>query len=703
MIVSKSIKRSLIGICSGVIVTCLSIGQVDVLGDFDEVTNGIGYLDFGRTAQLYKGNIDLPEIVEGIQAEARTPSAILYEDYLDHETGEIKTDAILGKMVELATLEVVHFESYCEEREDDCAEVSSEVYSKWQGRRKHVAYQFAYDRLKEALDLAHSFNAGGSREGLEINLHKLNDHTPEVLAFKQALFEGLEVFESLALDHAGTTKRTNKLSSILSLLKYNTQKHHIESGRVEAANLLIPENKRAQFNNQTFFSPDQIESYDGDWSLLDPPDSGFWRKPGWSISAFNTTNFNRTGMRSLAFSLDTSQAEAILDKSVPVKVIYEKSDLSGRTPKVDVLIGGQTWKLKYVTHRRGSRIWINPSKVYQKRWLGSEVHVEPVVNNLAAAIGYTVDPTYYQEKVHLYLQKKAYKGTPEEQAEAFEADRKKMIENLTEVFPSANIQSAFENVQIDENGQQYIEVRQVTLEKKSDSLTDLNIGYYRKAGFGKSFKREFRAFSIFLAWIADSDIKDANVKAKLVPITKPDGSPSYRLVYSASDMGGALGTGFPNLFKKDFVDKLDADSNGNLNSMRLTYRSIFPAPLLKVVSVEDYRWIARMIGQFTREQIYDAFSYAGYPEVVAQYYTEVLLRRRDQLVRTANLMGEKYTDQFGVETIFEPLSEMTSTRRFEIEGYESYFKRGKLRDKKNKLHDATKEYFPRYWGSKYPF
>ncbi len=691
------------GIISGIVISLATIGQGDVLGDFETVNNDVGFLSFDPASELYAGNTSLPETAEGVLIERRTPSRVLYEDYLDHDTGQIRTNAILQKLIYLAELEVKHFEAYCEDREEDCDDLDADTYNRWLDRRSHVAYRTAYDRLKEALDLANSFNAGGSRESLGIDQQTINSHVPEAVAFRTTLFEALEIIECIELDIAGTTKRTNKLSSVLNLLQHHRRKHHIEGNRTPASNLLIPVAMREQYGNQTFFSPDQLADYAGDPSLLDPPASGFWRKPSWSISDFNTTDFNRSGIPSLSKSLDDTHIEAILDKTTPIRVVYEKDELSGRTPKMDVKIGEQTWKLKYATHRRKSRFTINPSKIYQKKWLGSEVHVEPVVNNLAAAIGYTIDPTYYQDKVHLYLDDEAYEGEPAEQMRQFEEDRHKMIDDLDDAFEAAHVHSAFESIHRDEAGQPYIEVRNVTLEKKSDELTDINIGYYMRAGFGKSFKREFRAFSVFLAWVADADIKDANVKAKLVPISRPDGSQTHRLVYSASDMGGALGTGLPNLLKKDFYKKMETDEVGNLDKLHLTYQSIFPAPLLKLVNIDDFRWIARMIGQLTREQIYDAFAYAGHPDVVAQYYTEILLRRRDQMLEAAGLMGETFTDPFGVKTTFEPLSRMTDPDSFSVPGYESFFKKGELRYKNDALFDTEMEFFPRYWGTTSPF
>ena len=672
----------------------------DVLGDFSSVSNDTGYLSFDRESVLFSGNLDLDDKKEGISVEYRTPSRLIFEDFVDAEKDAFRPEAILDRIVRLADEEVMHFDTYCKGRGEECEEEPMEVYERWMHRKSHVGYRFAYDRLKEAYDLAVSFNTGGHLSKLQITPSRINENLPEIVAFRRALLEGLEVAESLGLDAAGTTKRTNKLSSILSLLRNNRRRHTIKGSRVEASNLRFSGN---ELDNPSFYSPEQLASFEGDISTLDPIGSGFWRKPHQSIATYNTTNYHRQGVASMEASLDAATINSILDPTLPVDVVYEEDDLGGRTPKVTVQIGGQNWKLKYATHRRATPFTMNPSKTFQKRWLGSEVGVEPVVNNLAAAIGYTVDPTYFQQRIRLYFKDKVYKGSEEEQRSKFEEEREEMLEDLQKAFPQANVHSAFQNIQIDDTGRRYIEVREVTLEKKSDARTDVNLGYFIRAGYGKAFKREFRAFSIFLAWIADPDIKDSNVKAKLVPVHSEGSESSYRLVYSASDMGGALGTGFPNLFKKDFIDKIRRDDAGRFVSMRLTYRSIFPAPLLRAVSYADYRWIARMIGQLTREQILKAFLSSGHPDVVAQYYTEILLRRRDQMVEAAGLMGETYVDVYGHETKFEPLSQMANPKSFAVEGYEEYFKKGKLRYKGNQLFDDSLGYFPRYWGSKYPW
>lgn len=699
----------------------------DLLGTFAATANDPGYLSFVPASPLYRGSLDLPATVEGVAIETRMPSRILYEDYVDPATRLVNPTAIRRAEADFADLHAAHRTAYCvretlEDLMDDapadtaldtlrmqahalCEETGLRLQDKWEDRNDFAAYRFVETRLAEARRLAETLAAQG------VSIDRFNEPHPEAVAFQRTLFDALEVTEALRLEQAGVTERSDRLWSVVSIVRNYLRVHRLEARRPEAANLLVPLAHQATYPGQRFLSPEQVAAFPGDAALLDPPDSGFWRKPTWAIASFRTTDYHRLGVPSLRqhhdaaqFATLDAQVAALLDKEMPVRVVYDRDDLSGRTPKMTVELGDQKWKLKYLTHRRGAGRSLNPAKIYQKRWQGSEVHVEPVVNNLAAALGYTVDPTYYQERVHVYFSDRVYRGTDAEQAARFAAAHDEMIADLTAAFPDANVASALQHVRVDEDGRRYLEIRGGTLEKKSDAATDVNIGYFMRGGFGKSFKREFRAFSLFLAWIADPDIKDANVKAKLVPV--PDGTATdYRLVYSASDMGGGLGTGLPNLFPKDLVRGVERDLRGRTWAIDLTYRGIFPAPLLASASFSDARWIARMIGQLTREQIADAFRYAGFPEPVALYYTEILLRRRDQLLGALGLIGETVVDAAGHEHRLVQRSRLKNPKRFRIDGYDAYFRRGRLRDPDQTLFDPadSTSYFPSYWGATMPW
>ncbi|MFN8370849.1 MAG: hypothetical protein U0T83_09535 [Bacteriovoracaceae bacterium] len=102
---------------------------------------------------------------------------------------------------------------------------------------------------------------------------------------------------------------------------------------------------------------------------------------------------------------------------------------------------------------------------------GSEVNVEPVVNNLAAAVGFTVDPTYFKEKVRLYFPDEVYENNRFEQAYI------DMMKEMKTAFPRLNIEPSFKNIVTDEKGRKYIELRNISLEKKSDNDADVNIGF----------------------------------------------------------------------------------------------------------------------------------------------------------------------------------------------------------------------------------
>ena len=670
--------------------------HVDIWGTYHESGYDTGYLAFEDETPLFHGNIVLPEVLEGVELETRTPSHILLEDYLDEESGKVSPQAIMDKIIEVQQVETAHIKQYCMEREEDCSPIPDNRYERWLGRRSHVAYRFVNHHLLKAYHLATNLATGGMDRTV------LNSTLPEALAFRSSLFQALEVYESLKLDEAGITKRTNGLNSIMSMIKYHRRKHRITANRPEAANLLVPDSLQDQYPAQRFFSPAQAAALPFEAALLDPPNSGFWRKPTTRIRNFDTSNYNGQGAHSLSRRMSPGEISDLMDRDTPLRVVYEEDDLDGRTPKVTVRIGRQNWKIKYATHRRAIGPVLNPARIYQKRFLGAEIGVEPVVNNLAAAIGYSIDPTYYKEKVHFYLQDENYEGSSEVQDSLFHHQLTEVIKTLDASFPGANVASAFQNIQVDEEGRRYVELRQVSLEKKSDAETDVNIGYFTRAGFGKSFKREYRAFGVFLAWISDPDIKDANVKAKLVPVVQ-DGVAGHILVHSASDMGGALGTGFPNLFKKDLVARIERSETGRFESLEFTFRSIFPAPMLAVVSYQDARWIARLIGQLSREQVIHAFLAAGHPEVVAIYYADILLRRRDQLMEAVGLMGESFPDEQGEAIAFAPLSRMEDPGTYHVPGYEELFKGGKLRYDNDVLFEPETGYFPRYWGTRYPW
>jgi len=58
------------------------------------------------------------------------------------------------------------------------------------------------------------------------------------------------------------------------------------------------------------------------------------------------------------------------------------------------------------------------------------------------------------------------------------------------------------------------------------------------------------------------------------------------------------------------------------------------------MTLDDARWMARLIAQLTEEQIVQALVASGFDSAQVKLYTEKLISRRDQMVRDLGLAGE---------------------------------------------------------------
>ncbi|MEQ1876439.1 MAG: hypothetical protein ABL958_07320, partial [Bdellovibrionia bacterium] len=162
-------------------------------------------------------------------------------------------------------------------------------------------------------------------------------------------------------------------------------------------------------------------------------------------------------------------------------------------------------------------------------------------------------------------------------------------------------------------------------------------GFAVKSNFGRGVKREFRAFSLFLAWINDDDNADHNSDVRY---TFDQKEKRVSLQYVSSDMGASLGffqgKDAPHVFSSNFVDAKET----NANKLQLTYRTRHFSPIFRTISFNDAKWFARMLGQLTDAQITEALTTAGYDTCTADVYRVKLERRRDQLVAALGLDKE---------------------------------------------------------------
>lgn len=649
-----------------------------VLGDFTTQKILPGHITFDKSSPFYQG-IENDEFHWEL-IDKKTPSQILESFFEDgrfslaaFQNLEDQIDGFYHQTKKYFCIDELRkkLDSY-----DDCnAKTMSEkkFINKWNKSR----YILAFDLLNE------------HRSYVKSHAHKLsleNLNSIDHLDFYDAFFSIIELYSALVQEERQNNKNDSAIKAMIKAKNFVADKDVIRRHTLHSSNL-----KNTNDPSKLFFSYVELEELVNngfDISKLDPYDSEVWRRPKKSISEMNMTAYDRDGVVQLKEVFDKDFIEKFIKPDERIDIVFKGDSLSGgKTPKFDVFINDVKFKLKFITSRHRARPQDTPQSAAMRNLWGSEANVEPAVNQIAHAIGYNVDPTYFKHQVRFYIDE-------EETGMDFDETLVDLINRLHERYMiESNIDDAFSNIQVDENGRRFVLLKSVSLEQKTNEKTDMNIGFYRHMGLGKSLKREHRALYLFMAWIADPDIKDDNTKVKLVPYVKADGSQSFKVVLSNSDMGGAIGIGYPNLYNYDLVKKYKL-RNGEVDSVRLRYMRLFDYNMKYAINFDDARWLVRRMSQLSVDQLKDTFIYAGYPEIVARYYALLMAKKRNQLIKVFGLAGDTFIDDGGKEFTIQLSEEFNGS----IEGYEEFFRNGHFTDPENKLFNPAIENHPRYWG-----
>jgi hypothetical protein len=175
----------------------------------------------------------------------------------------------------------------------------------------------------------------------------------------------------------------------------------------------------------------------------------------------------------------------------------------------------------------------------------------------------------------------------------------------------------------------------VRLEARPDNDKRLDEWKWKQNPFVGS--REFQGLKVLMVLLSNWDIKDSNNQ-----IVQEKGSDKLR--YIISDLGATFGkTGSlpffwrftrsrnnPNDYQKaSFVKDVDDDVVEFKYGGR--QREIF-----KGISVDDAKWIGRLLGRLSPEQIKDAFRAANYSAQEQAILTKAVRHRIDQLNRLPN-------------------------------------------------------------------
>lgn len=649
----------------------LNLGFSAVIGDFSDTDISAGYINFDEGYPFNTGLSFSEFDADGI--ERRSPSKLLKTylnpDELEHlidETKEYLKSVMMSYCMNDFRKKV---NSYF-----DCRKYAREdrkFRKKWRKNKFNLALNMAIDNLESL-----------KSQVTVMTVQEVNRKENQQLL--SSFMSALEIIYGIRAENDDRGKYIPFMASLMKL-RALVKQNFINENTNHAANLLTPIGHPNLF--YSYEELEQLKANGQDISLLDPPNSGVWRKPKVSISSYDTSNYNKDSLKQLNRVLSEKVATKLLDHEAPMKIVFKGDNFSGgATPKFDAYIDDVKFKVKFITDKHSARPELTESYVGGKAFWGSEVNVEPVVNNIAAALGFTVDATYFKNSVHLYFDE-------EELESDFESSLEKLIEGLTKKYGLIkNIESAFKNIHIDQNGRKFVVLKGVTLEQKSDRETDLNLGFYQRQGLGKVLKRDHRALYLLSAFLADVDTKDDNTKVKLVSTLDQNGKEQFKIALSNSDMGSALGTGHPNFYNFKLVSSVSKQNNKLV--LQLNHPKLYAYELSKHVNIDDAKWFTRRLAQLSLEQMERAFSHAGFPKVVAKYYALLMAKRRNELVNALGMVGERIIDDGGRPFSIGILEEFNGT----VPGFEKYFKNGVLTDPEGEIYNPEFEPFRRYWG-----
>ena len=98
----------------------------------------------------------------------------------------------------------------------------------------------------------------------------------------------------------------------------------------------------------------------------------------------------------------------------------------------------------------------------------------------------------------------------------------------------------------------------------------------------------------------------------------------------------------PNLFTWTFTEPERRQGKGRMTiPFRIVnYRPIDRVPAFKEMTLDDARWMARMIAQLTEAQMVQALVASGWDSAEVRLLTEKLINRRDRMIVDLELAGE---------------------------------------------------------------
>ena len=357
-----------------------------------------------------------------------------------------------------------------------------------------------------------------------------------------------------------------------------------------------------------------------DLSKLNPPPSSFWQ-PRTSIAASDLyVGFDRKELPNFETHIWT----------------YAGRKKHGWNAGCEVTSGDRRLKLKF-----------------------AETHSEPFTSRLFHALGYNVDPTDYAREIKIAYNRQFFlefnsrrapqikfgmlfipmvRFTIQKQHSPFDSIAAAVLKT-GERISAEELQAHFSNPEF-ESKIDYLVTKPANVQIQSSDAAA--IGPWAFGGNGHENLRELRGAGVLAAWLGWWDSRFENTRLRI--INTPEGP---TLKHFWSDLGGGLGRAAgsfshsceqPDHFDSRFTrsrssgDKLHFHING--------YEPVEDTPAFAEMTIDDARWMARLIAQLTEQQLIDALSASGFDRDHVHIYTQKLLARRDHLIRDLGLTQE---------------------------------------------------------------
>lgn len=160
-------------------------------------------------------------------------------------------------------------------------------------------------------------------------------------------------------------------------------------------------------------------------------------------------------------------------------------------------------------------------------------------------------------------------------------------------------------------------------------------------------RREVRGAGLLAAWVGFFDARADNTRLRLVGRKKDPHLVSY-----FSDLGGGMGkTAGVFSWHGENAQALPwtfTKPSGSSQKLHIVgYRTITPNPAFAAMTLDDARWMARLIGQLSESQISGALTASGYTPEEVSLYTKKLLSRRDHMMRDLGLVDDVTSPRAG--------------------------------------------------------